>query len=95
MVSSQFQCYNTAKDVIMNICHFEDRKAVGKFSVMVWTLWNNRNTCVWNNAKETGQQLCPNRNNISNSSSSPVLEQQLAFTGTAASTVAETKHWVV
>ncbi|MCI00211.1 hypothetical protein A2U01_0021228, partial [Trifolium medium] len=25
--------------------------------MLVWVLWNNTNNCVWNNAKEPGQQL--------------------------------------
>jgi hypothetical protein len=57
IISSQVQRFNIVKEVIMHICRYEDKAKAGRFAVLVWVLWNNRNDWVWNNEKEAEWQL--------------------------------------
>ncbi|PNX67957.1 hypothetical protein L195_g055906 [Trifolium pratense] len=41
----------------MDVCSKEDRDVAGRMALLVWSLWNNRNNCVWNSIKEAGQQI--------------------------------------
>ncbi|PNX88961.1 hypothetical protein L195_g045076, partial [Trifolium pratense] len=49
--------FSTVKGVIMDVCSKEDRDVAGRMALLVWSLWNNRNNCVWNSIKEAGQQI--------------------------------------
>ncbi|MCI26283.1 polynucleotidyl transferase ribonuclease H fold, partial [Trifolium medium] len=57
VVTSRVHRYNTVKEVIMNICRFENERVAGQVAMMMWVLWNNRNNCVWNGKKEPGRDL--------------------------------------
>jgi ribonuclease HI len=48
---------STAAKLILDICRVEDREVAGRFAVMVWMLWNNRNNAVWNGEREHGSRL--------------------------------------
>ncbi|GAU39459.1 hypothetical protein TSUD_158900 [Trifolium subterraneum] len=41
----------------MDICQKEDKEVAGRFAMLIWVIWNNRNSGVWSNAKEPGQCL--------------------------------------
>ncbi|MCH81027.1 cytochrome P450, partial [Trifolium medium] len=43
--------------VIHAMCSAGDREIAGRFAVLIWILWNNRNNKVWNDATESGQGL--------------------------------------
>jgi ribonuclease HI len=53
----RLQQLNTAKDVIFSICSNEDKDKAGLFAVMVWVLWSNRNSMVWEDKSEQGRTL--------------------------------------
>jgi ribonuclease HI len=53
----RLQRYNSAKDVIFSICSNEDKATAGLFAVMVWVLWSNRNSKVWDDMSEHGCTL--------------------------------------
>jgi hypothetical protein len=55
VISMREQTFNTEKEVIMHICLYESKDTAGKFEMLAWVLWNNRNNCVRNNGKEEGQ----------------------------------------
>jgi ribonuclease HI len=48
---------STAAELILDICRVEDKEIAGRFAVMVWTLWNNRNNAVWNGEHEQGSRI--------------------------------------
>ncbi|PNX84958.1 pentatricopeptide repeat-containing protein, partial [Trifolium pratense] len=56
VILPRLQMFHTVKEVILDVCS-EDRDVAGKMAFLVWSLWKNRNNCVWNNTKETGQQI--------------------------------------
>jgi ribonuclease HI len=53
----RLQQLQSTKDIIFSICQQEDKNMAGRFALLVWTLWNNRNAMVWNNTKDTGRNL--------------------------------------
>ncbi|MCI28343.1 pentatricopeptide repeat-containing protein, partial [Trifolium medium] len=57
IILPHLQRFNTIRDCILNICSETDRNTAGKAAMLMWILWNNRNNAVWNQSKETGQQL--------------------------------------
>ncbi|MCH93173.1 pentatricopeptide repeat-containing protein [Trifolium medium] len=57
VVLPRLQQFSTVKGVIMDVCSKEDRDVAGRMALLVWSLWNNRNNCVWNIIKEAGQQI--------------------------------------
>jgi hypothetical protein len=34
--------------MVLSICSSADKQMAGKFAMVVWVLWNNRNNVVWN-----------------------------------------------
>jgi ribonuclease HI len=50
------QCDN-AKEAIFSICSNEDKATAGRFAVMAWILWSNRNSKVWDEISEPGHVL--------------------------------------
>ncbi|PNX55372.1 hypothetical protein L195_g049000 [Trifolium pratense] len=48
---------NSTAAGIRSICRDADNFIAGKVAMLIWVLWNNRNNWVWNNTKESGQQL--------------------------------------
>jgi hypothetical protein len=57
VIESRLMRYNTAKELILHICQFESKDVAGKFAMLLWILWNNRNNSVWNNIREPSQNL--------------------------------------
>jgi hypothetical protein len=53
----RFQNATSASDLIFNICANEDKDTADVFAMLVWTLWNNRNNKVWNDANDSKQSL--------------------------------------
>jgi hypothetical protein len=51
------QNVTTAADRLREICKSTDMSTSGKVAMLSWVLWNNRNNWVWNQTKESGQQL--------------------------------------
>jgi hypothetical protein len=52
-----FQQVSTAQELVHAICSGEDKDKAGMFAMLVWTLWNNRNNKVWNDASKTGRNI--------------------------------------
>ncbi|XP_058774306.1 uncharacterized protein LOC131648576 [Vicia villosa] len=48
---------NDIRSLILNLCNREDRKAAGRFVMMIELLWHNRNDFIWNNEKEEVSRL--------------------------------------
>ncbi|PNX74584.1 hypothetical protein L195_g030509, partial [Trifolium pratense] len=58
IIIQRCQQLSTVKDILTNICRYEDRNIAGQFAaVLLWVLCNNINNSVWNNMKETRQSL--------------------------------------
>jgi hypothetical protein len=57
VIETRILHYNTAKDLILNICQFESKAVAGMFAMLLWFLWSNWNNSAWNNMKESGQIL--------------------------------------
>jgi ribonuclease HI len=49
--------HNNVKDVIFEVCAGENQQIAGAVAVLLWSIWNNRNNCVWNEIKETGRSI--------------------------------------
>jgi hypothetical protein len=43
VIESRLSRFNEAKALIHDICHNEEREVAGRFAVMIWMLWSNRN----------------------------------------------------
>jgi ribonuclease HI len=56
-IAAHIQQHGTAKEVIKAICKQEDSSVAGRFAMLVWIIWNNRNNIVWNEASESGRNL--------------------------------------
>ncbi|CAJ2647461.1 unnamed protein product [Trifolium pratense] len=57
VIAARLQHFTTAPEVILAMCHGEDKNTAGQFAMLLWILWNNRNDKVWNNSKEPGRSL--------------------------------------
>ncbi|KAK2426926.1 hypothetical protein QL285_025545 [Trifolium repens] len=57
VIMRSIQRFNTPFDCLLDICSNTDAVTAGKVAMVVWVLWNNRNNWVWNQTKESGQQL--------------------------------------
>jgi hypothetical protein len=44
-------------NVIFDVCRFEDVLTVGKFAMVVWCIWHNRNNWVWNGVKDSAKEV--------------------------------------
>jgi hypothetical protein len=47
----------------MEVCAVEDQDTAGAFGVLMWALWNKRNSSIWNESKEPGRGKDLNRDN--------------------------------
>jgi ribonuclease HI len=56
-VVSYFQQAQSAKDFIMQLCRHSSGSDAGKAATVIWFLWKNRNSWVWNKETEHGQLL--------------------------------------
>jgi hypothetical protein len=57
LISARVQNVATVSELILAICHDEEYNTAGQFSMLLWTLWNNRNDKVWNGTQEAGRRL--------------------------------------
>jgi ribonuclease HI len=57
VITARTQHFSTVAELIFSICTNEDRATAGRFAVLMWTLWKNRNDKVWNDVKEAGRSL--------------------------------------
>ncbi|PNX91273.1 hypothetical protein L195_g047403, partial [Trifolium pratense] len=57
VIQPRLQRFDGAKALIHDICSNEEKEVAGRFAVMVWMLWNNRNNWIWNNEKSDVAQL--------------------------------------
>jgi hypothetical protein len=48
---------DTIVELLWHICKNEDRDVAGRFAVLVWTLWENRNNKVWHGEYEGGSKV--------------------------------------
>jgi hypothetical protein len=55
LLSGRVRHMRTAADLILDICQVEDREVAGRFAMVAWTLWNNRNNKVWNGELDGGR----------------------------------------
>jgi hypothetical protein len=51
IINSRLLEFTDVKNLIHDICSKENKELAGRFAVMVWSLWNNRNNWIWNNEK--------------------------------------------
>ncbi|CAJ2662609.1 unnamed protein product [Trifolium pratense] len=56
-ILNRMQQMSSAKDIILAICEGEDADTAGRFAMLLWVLWNNRNNKVWNDSQETWRNL--------------------------------------
>ncbi|KAK2449324.1 hypothetical protein QL285_008530 [Trifolium repens] len=52
-----FNCHESIQAIQSAGLDHEDRATAGRFAVLMWTLWKNRNDKVWNDVKEAGRSL--------------------------------------
>jgi ribonuclease HI len=57
VISPYAQQSYSAKEVLLQLCSRGDKFEAGKAAMLLWVLWKNRNNLVWNQEKESGQQL--------------------------------------
>jgi ribonuclease HI len=57
IINSRLLEFTDVKNLIHDICSKENKELAGRFAVMVWSLWNNRNNWIWNNEKSEASQL--------------------------------------
>ncbi|PNX78963.1 ribonuclease H, partial [Trifolium pratense] len=55
IIADRVRHMSTAEEVLLDICKNEDRDVAGKFAMLVWSLWNNRNSKVWNGEHDGGR----------------------------------------
>jgi hypothetical protein len=48
VVAARAHHYNNAAHMIFAICNEEERSTAGRFAVLLWSIWKNRNEQVWN-----------------------------------------------
>jgi ribonuclease HI len=53
----RIQQATTIKDLIFDVCNNESKEVAGLFAMLVWVIWQNRNSKVWNEMHEIGRNL--------------------------------------
>jgi hypothetical protein len=53
----RIQQATTIKDLILDVCNDESKEVAGLFAMLVWVIWQNRNSKVWNAMHEIGRNL--------------------------------------
>jgi hypothetical protein len=48
VIAPRLQHHDSAKDLILEVCAVENRNTAGAVAMLLWTVWNNRNSSVWN-----------------------------------------------
>ncbi|GAU14634.1 hypothetical protein TSUD_96980 [Trifolium subterraneum] len=49
--------FNNIRDLLFDICRYENKQVAGKMATLLWCLWQNRNNKVWKNNKLSAQQV--------------------------------------
>ncbi|KAK2388665.1 Ribonuclease H superfamily protein [Trifolium repens] len=57
VVAARAHHYNNATHMIFAICNEEERSTAGRFAVLLWSIWKNRNEQVWNAFKVAGTSV--------------------------------------
>jgi hypothetical protein len=57
IIQQQMQGIHNIKELIFNLCCFENIHVAGKVAVLIWHIWQNRNDQVWNNNKLSARQV--------------------------------------
>jgi ribonuclease HI len=51
----QFAC--SLRELILDVCANESAEVAGRFAMLAWVLWHNRNNQLWNETQDTGRNL--------------------------------------
>jgi hypothetical protein len=57
LITNRIRHMDTIVELLWHICKNEDRDVAGRFAVLVWTLWENRNNKVWHGEYEGGSKV--------------------------------------
>jgi ribonuclease HI len=53
----RIQQHSNIKDLIFDVCSTESKEIAGLLAMLVWVIWQNRNSKVWNELHEIGRTL--------------------------------------
>jgi ribonuclease HI len=57
IIEPRLRIFNNVKSVIFDICSTEPINVAGTVAMIMWCIWNNRNSCVWNGIKDTAKEI--------------------------------------
>ncbi|GAU34086.1 hypothetical protein TSUD_255820 [Trifolium subterraneum] len=57
IIQTRFDKFYNISDLLFDICRLEDKQVAGKTATLLWCIWQNRNSNVWNNNKLSAQQV--------------------------------------
>jgi hypothetical protein len=57
VLSQRIQHASNIHDLVLDVCSNETAEDAGRFAMLAWVLWQNRNNKVWNASQETGRNL--------------------------------------
>jgi ribonuclease HI len=56
-LSNRMQHASSIRELILDVCVNESADDAGRFAMLAWVLWQNRNNKLWNAAQDTGRNL--------------------------------------
>jgi hypothetical protein len=57
VILPRLQQHASVRDLIFSVCSNEDCDTAGLFAMLLYALWSNRNSMVWNQTKEEGRTI--------------------------------------
>ncbi|GAU42304.1 hypothetical protein TSUD_136900 [Trifolium subterraneum] len=57
IITPRLHLFHNIKDLILDVCSKESKEAAGKTTMLLWTIWHNRNNNVWNNVKVSARHV--------------------------------------
>ncbi|PNX81079.1 hypothetical protein L195_g037094 [Trifolium pratense] len=57
IIELRLRDFNDVKSVIFDICRNESKDVEGSVAMILWSLWQNRNSWVWNGVKDSAKEV--------------------------------------
>jgi hypothetical protein len=57
IIQARLHQFVSARNLIFDICRYENKDIAGKAATLLWLMWQNRNNLVWNDNNSSAQQI--------------------------------------
>ncbi|PNY04376.1 RNase H domain-containing protein [Trifolium pratense] len=57
IIQSRLNQFDNVRNLIFDMCRYENKDIAGKAATLLWLMWQNRNNLVWNDNNSSAQQI--------------------------------------